>query len=273
MGTPIILNLNRDPLSDMLRSDPISTPGILIGTANFSDGQLIPTSIYPGTSWGCIAYGNGIVVVEDGALKMTYPPTTGGDGGLLTFGPPPGTSQIFISFKAKFSTTPHALKFCKAHGVDAGGDNRANCTFGLSGGGAMTQVSFGDGTSIGNDTQNVINLNGSSKESVGRSFSLGAVVLTPQNAPWNQADWGTTWHTFRLMVKFNSGTTALNEVPDGKFYVEIDGIIYVDAYGLFNRHYSNGPINYISFGDAAQDNDYGFSIHYDDVRFSLEGWA
>jgi hypothetical protein len=36
--------------------------------------------------------------------------------------------------------------------------------------------------------------------------------------------------------------SAADEVADGAYYVEIDGQVYVDATGLFNRHWSNGPM-------------------------------
>jgi hypothetical protein len=74
-----------------------------------------------------------------------------------------------------------------------------------------------------------------------------AVVKTPQMSDLRSADWGTGWHHFRIHIKFNSGTTSQNEVPNGEFYLEIDGKVYADATGIHNRNPANGPINYIEF--------------------------
>ena len=73
-------------------------------------------------------------------------------------------------------------------------------------------------------------------------------------------------------MKYNSGTTAQNEVPDGKYYVEIDGVVYVDASGLFNRHYSNAPIDRVELLGWAQSGTAPFEILYDDFRITTGGF-
>ncbi len=90
---------------------------------------------------------------------------------------------------------------------------------------------------------------------------------------FSSADWGTGWHHFRIHIKFNSGTTTLNEVPDGEIYIEIDGKIYVNATGLFNRNPANGPIDHIEFFGWAQNETQPFQVWYDDIRISTGGFT
>lgn len=184
-------------------------------------------------------------------------------------------NELYISLRAKMPNTKNGCKFVKVFGGRVGG-NYANCTFGTSYAtpdrGEMYQVSFGDGSTVGNDTARVINFDGSGPNLIGRSYGV-ATVLTPQNAPFPSSAWGEDWHHFRFYVKFNSGTTAENEVPDGAFYVEIDGVVYVDATGLFNRHYSNLPIERVGFFNQSQGNGPAFDLWYDDIQLSTGGWA
>ena len=185
-------------------------------------------------------------------------------------------NEVYISLRAKMPNAKNGCKFVKVYGGNSGGGNYANCTFGTSYAtpdrGEMYQVSFGDGSTIGNDTAKVINFNGSGPSLIGRSYGI-ANVQTPQNAPFPSSAWGSDWHLFRLYVKFNSGTTAENEVPDGAFYVEIDGVVYVNATGLFNRHYSNLPIERVGFFNQSQGNGPAFDLWYDDIQLSTGGWA
>jgi hypothetical protein len=75
-----------------------------------------------------------------------------------------------------------------------------------------------------------------------------------------------------MHVKYNSGTTAENEVADGEYYVEIDGKVYVNATGLFNRHYSNLPIDRVEFFNWAQNGTQPFEIWLDDIRVTTGGF-
>jgi hypothetical protein len=183
------------------------------------------------------------------------------------------TRDLWVEFRAKMPGAKQGLKFLKIFGQDQNG--YANTTFGLDytgvDFGSMYQVSFGDGSGTSNDTANVINFNGEYPEWIGRSFGT-ASVLTPQNQIWASSNWGTEWHHFRIHVKFNSGTSAADEVADGEYYVEIDGTVYVDAQGLFNRHWSNGPIDRVELFGWAQNGSQPFEIWYDDVRLSTGGF-
>lgn len=239
----------------------------------------------PPSDWAIGAQAGGSVSVStdtsanyagsSGSLKGSYPVASGGvyvwaayDLSSL------GLRDLYIEFRAKMPAAKQGLKFLKIFGQDVGGAY-ANTTFGLDytgvDPGAMYQVSFGDGSSTGNDTANVINFDGEYPEWIGRSFGT-ADVKTPENQMWASANWGTEWHHFRIRAKFNSGESAANEVADGAYYVEIDGKVYVNATGLFNRHWSNGPIDRVELFGWAQNGSEPFELWYDDVRLSTGGF-
>ena len=183
-------------------------------------------------------------------------------------------SDIYIQFQAKMPASKHGIKFCKVFGQTTSG--YANCTFGLNftgiDNGGMLGVGYGDGTSTTNDNTCEIFFDSARTSTPGRAPS--PTIIRPMNKDFASTDWGTSWHTFKLRVKFNSGTTAANEVPDGAFYVEIDGNVYLNASGLFNRHYSNPPIASIGFWNYTQGNPpSNFEIWYDDFKISMGGFV
>ncbi len=184
------------------------------------------------------------------------------------------TEDLYIEFYAKLPGVKHGLKFLKIFGGQQG-SGYANTTFGLDytgyDPGAMYQVSFGDGSSVGNDTANVINFDGSSPNMIGRSYGK-ASVSTPQKSRFASSQWGTTWHHFRMHVKFNSGTSSTNEVNDGAYYVEIDGKVYVNATGLFNRNPANAPIDRVELFGWSQNGAAPFEVWYDNVLISTGGF-
>lgn len=160
------------------------------------------------------------------------------------------SDTLYVQFQAKMPNLKHGMKFLKIFGKDSAPTNKANCTLGLdytgNDNGALRVISFGDGTGTDNDTQNVIQLNGGNPSWVGRSYGVTAALSTPIGY-FASTSWGTDYHDFKFKVKFNTGTTAGNEVADGEFYLAIDDVIYCDATGLFNRHYSNGNIKSVEF--------------------------
>lgn len=210
------------------------------------------------------------------ALEGLYP-TTGPSG---TGGPwanfsvaSLNTESVYIDFWAKMPDAKEGFKFLKIFGVNTSGQGAANTTFmtDYTGAeqGAIRMVQFGDGTVISNDAQNYIGLNGT--QNVGRSYGI-ATVLTPQMSYFSSSDWGTGWHHFRVHIKFNSGTSTSNETPNGEVYLEVDGKVYVDATGLFNRNPQDGPIDYIGFFGWAQDDPQAFDAWYDNIVISTGGF-
>ncbi len=211
-----------------------------------------------------------------GALKATYPVGTGEIYGWASFDMAPYQSyEVYVEFNAKMPKAKQGLKFLKIFGG-------ANTTFGLdytgvpSGKGSLYQVSFGDGTSQSNDTQNVINLDGSYPSWIGRSYGK-AIVKTPEKKVFSAAEWGDEWHHFRFKVKFNSSTRntdgTYQEINDGEYFLQIDGKTYVDATGLFNKHPANGPINKVALLDWSQNITESFEIWYDNLRITTGGFV
>ena len=212
------------------------------------------------------------------SLKATYPVATGGAYAQVHYDLRRyRTREVDVSLWARMPDATQGLKFIKIFGGYDGKGGYANTTLGLdySGNdpahpGGVWQVSFGDGSGVANGGNNAINLSGAYPEWVGRSYGLpGNVVITPQNAPW--WNWDKNWHHFFFHVKFNSGTSAATEVNDGEFRVEIDGVTYVEAKGLFNRHWSNKPIDRVEFFGWAQNGTSPFNIAIDEVTIRVPG--
>ena len=257
---------------------------VLLGRANFTDGQITPSSIRGGYTWSAGSASGGVLAVENGALRMDYPAITLGNSGeifnALHFNIPQGIKELYIKFDAKMPNAKHGLKFCKIFGKrdPQNSSNYSNTTFALDytglDYGAMRYIGFGDGSTVTNDTHELLLLNGSDPTYIGRSYGVTASVTTAGKY-FNSSVWGTGFHTFRLKIKFNDGTTAGNEVANGEIFVSIDGEDYVSATGLFNRHYSNLDIEYISFGDWTQtggSSSPAFDIHFDNIFISQNGF-
>jgi hypothetical protein len=249
-----------------------SAPSSVLWSADFSDGKVL----------GIAQLGASATVV-DGAYKLSYPKTTEGKQfSWLNYDAPPNTKQLYISFKAKMPANKAGLKFVKIFGK-RDGDLYSNTTFALDytgideGVGSLYAISFGDGTDRTNDSQNVIFLDGSYPQYIGRSYGKTAIVKTPMKKYFRASAWGTDWHQFKMMVKFNDGTSKENEVPNGGYFLSIDGNTYVDASGLFNRNYSSQDISHVEFGGWAQGSrgiaNPAFDIYYDDIVISSGGWV
>lgn len=257
-----------------------ATP-VLIASANFDDGKL-PSS----GGWYFGAQDGGTIqVVKDGShdnsggsLKATYPKPVGAmyvwAGCTIS---QLNTRDIYVQFWAKMPASKQGLKFFKVFG-QSGVNSYANTTLAMVSDstmrGSLSQVSFGDGTVAQNDTQNTINLDGTYPAWVGRAYGASNFsVSVPQKKAWlGTSLWKDTWHFFRVHIKFNSGETKATEVNDGEYFLEIDGTVYADAKGLFNRHYSNLPIRDVAFFDWSQGGDSAFEVWFDDIVISTGGF-
>ncbi len=185
------------------------------------------------------------------------------------------TEDLYIEFWAKMPGVKEGCKFLKVFGSRSGlgvADTGTGPSYAGGDLGSIRQIAFGDGTTLLNDSQNVINLNGAYPNEIGRSYG-SASVQTPQMSDFPSAAWGTGWHHFRVHIKFNSGTSVQNEVPDGAYYLEIDGKVYANATGLFNRNSANGPIDYVEFFGWAQTEPQPFQLYYADIRISTGGFV
>lgn len=246
------------------------------------------------TGWGIGSQAGGIVSISKeaneqintnstGALKAIYPAGTGGIYGWASFDMTPYKSyEVYVEFHAKMPKAKQGLKFLKIFGKrDPAPGGYANTTFALdytgvsSGKGTLGQIGFGDGSTVENDTQNIINFSGSNPSWIGRSFGT-AVVKTPEGKAFLSSEWGDKWHHFRFKVKFNTAIKnsdgSYKEFNDGEYFVQVDGRVYVDAKGLLNRHPSNGPITKVALLDWSQNIDQSFEIWYDNVKITTGGF-
>lgn len=201
------------------------------------------------------------------------------------------TQDIYLDFWAKM-TPRGGLKFLKLFGSGSTDFphttfqpdwNSGNLSAPNAGSGRMGNVTFGDGSSPQLDNNNIINFDCVNKTtnspSAGYSNVVGAgrsgstaTILTPQAAAWNGWDDGN-FHHFRVRVKYNTGTSAGTEVKDGAYFVEIDGLVYCDATGLFNRHYSDGQYHkFIDWFGYAQNNNYAMDISVANIKAATSGW-
>ena len=214
---------------------------------------------------------------EATSLQASYPANI--PGGVFVWGAYSltalKTEDVYVEFWAKMPAAKEGLKFLKVFGVNNNG-TYANTTFGLDytgvDFGSMYEIGFGDGTGTANDMANAIIFDGSNPSWIGRSYGK-ATVQTPQGHAFSSSMWGTTWHHFRVHVKFNTGTTSANEVNDGEYYVEIDGNVYVNATGLFNRNPVDGPIDRVELFGWSQNASSAFQVWYDDVRITTGGFV
>lgn len=235
--------------------------------------------------------------VAGGSLSVsaTVPPPVAGDGSFALEAKYPAattgsqyvwadysvsalnTEDVYVEFWAKMPDAKEGCKFLKIFGKRNDPKGYADATIGAnySGptNGGITSAGFGDGTTVLNDAQNAIFLSGMRPDLVGRTYDVSATVLTPDSGGWPASNWGTSWHHFRVHVKFNSGTTASNAVPNGEIYVEIDGKVYVDATGLYDRNPANGPIDFVEFGGWAQTDPEPFDVWYDNITISTGGFS
>lgn len=264
-----------------------TAPVAMVSTTSTVSTASIALS-YPG--WGFGARNGGTLSVEPTAsplsngtsvyaLKGTYP--VAGTGAWYVYADYDmanlKSEDVYIEFWAKMPGATGGCKFVKIFSDQTSTVASSHATIwtdytgGMDGWGGIPQVEFGDGTYLHNDAQNSIYLNGNNPQAIGRSYGT-AVVKTPQMSPFMASDWGNSWHHFRIHVKFNSGTTSQNEVPNGEIYLEIDGKVYIDATGLYNRSPASGPISMIAFYGWAQKDPEPFQLWYYDIRISTGGF-
>jgi hypothetical protein len=257
------------------------TPGVgtLIGLADFSTSGLVPASISPNTHWESGAYSGGAISIVGGAFKAAIPLATGNVYTLLEFFFAPNTRDVYIEMRVKFSVGQW-LKFIKFFGINLEGEEAtygySNATYGVLESGELPYISFGDGANTNqypllNDVGQQVRLDSTYPQYVGRSYPSPAIVSTPQSASFSFDD--GEFHTIKIHQKFNSGTTAENEVADGVSYLEIDGLVYSNTRNLFNRHYMNKSLDRVSFLGYAQNGTVPFDVFIELIKISTGGFV
>lgn len=252
--------------------------GTLIGRADWSLHGLVPPTIagYESTT-GWWSFNDGLTSIAkvDDYLELVYPTTTGeiyATGGLGFDLVDLQIPELYVDFYARMpSAQKGGFKFCKFFGSAGGGapSEVANCTWGFIYGSAVMEVlAFGDGTTLQNDSNNVIFYDGSSPSLIGRSYGT-AVVDTPVGS----FTFDNNWHRFQMRMKYNTGTSSGNEVANGEFELLIDGVRRLLAVNVFNRNPANPRyFDKFTIGDWAQYAQ-GMTINYRDVNVSVGGWV
>lgn len=262
------------------KTSPLPTGGTLIGRADWSLHALTPTSILTGTSWSTWTTVNATQSVVSNAVQMNYPNSVANEGtsanvAFYITDQAIIVDDVYIQFEARMPNLKGGLKFLKLFGRNDGTYANATLAADYAGYeiGGFPYIGFGDGATTTNDTQNLIWTKNQTQNALGARNS-GATIVTPQANWFTGADWGTGWHTFKFRMKYNSGTTAGNEVADGIFYLEIDGNVYVNATNIFNRHYSNPrAFDNIGLGGWSQSINFAWDVWFRNVKISTGGWV
>lgn len=163
-------------------------------------------------------------------------------------------SEGHISFAFKVDPAINGgCKFLKIFGKNNGG--YANFTLALNySTGTIYEVSYGLGTTIENDTQAVVRLDGVHTDP--------SVIVNTSTAPFDPAD--NTWRTLEFYFKYN--TTGLR---DGAFKVWVDDVLQLDASNIKNSHDSNvKEVENVGLADYSDSNAATWYLRYDDVVFS-----
>lgn len=266
---------------------------------DFEDYSLPGSVSFGSQNGGAVEIAGDAVQNYDGSVgsaRGVYPQQTANGGGVFLWGgvntwaATQSNNHVYIRLRAKMpGPVKHGAKFIKVFGYNPS-DNAvtgyngeiesayANITLGLdytgTDNGGILAIGFGDGSTPTNDTQNVILLNGEYPEWVGRSFGLPGFSVETPNGQWSAAQWGDDWHLFEFYIKFNSGDSAQTEVNDGEILVRIDGVTYIEARGLFNRHWSNQGIEHVDIYNQTQGASAGpFELWYDNIEITQEAWG
>lgn len=275
-------------------SRAILSGGTLLRSWDFADGQV------PATSSTFFAFTNsgGVITAADGYLAGVIPAgsAAGSYCGASLYLDSNGDQlqELYIKFKARFPknilndnnrpNTPFGIKFLKIKGKNNAPSGYANFTFGLTYNtgedqGGLLVISYGDGTGTGNDTQKFVDLTGiNTATNVGRGFNQGRrdnpTRIRCPHGVWPSTAWADgDWHDFRVYCRYNSGDSTANEIADGAFYLEIDGQMYADIAGIFNRNPDNSDIiDTVSIWDNTQNPHAEFELDYDDIVFSVGGF-
>jgi hypothetical protein len=166
-------------------------------------------------------------------------------------------SEIYVRFYFKVDDPSGGCKFIKFFGV-RDGDNYANTTFMINyTRGTLYEISYGDGSTISNDTQVVIRYSGEHTDA-NVSVSVSEGEFDPDD---------DEWHCFEVYMKYND-----NDQRNGAYKVWIDGQLWVSATNVKNRHNDNSKIiDRVELAGYTHENlEHTWYLWYDNVVFSDE---
>lgn len=254
--------------------------GTLIARADWSLHGVTPTTLagYEDVTW--FEY-NGVCAKVGDELVMTYPDSTGTqiNAGLACFVDSRNLQEVYIEFTVRLpdANPQGAIKFCKITGVNSAPAGYSNTTYQLESNKSFGHISFGDGTTDGNDVAQVIYYNGSNPTFTGRNFGVAAIDLPQRSAGLGGTGlapfiFDTANHTVKIKHRYNSGTTLGTETNDGEYFVQVDEDVYLDGTLIFNRHYTNSLyIEQINFGGVIQDSP-PLRLIFSDIKISTGGF-
>lgn len=205
-------------------------------------------------------------------VRGTYPAVTSPWNKVLFTFDRRDETDIYVQFWARKSAGGMP-KFVKFYGQNSGG--YANTTFKGADyvNGTIDAIGYGDGTGTTNDSQMGVYYD------TGRNTDFytgraGALTRSFVNGgKFDVGEWGdgSSWQKFQLRVKFNSGTTALNEVNDGIVESRINNVVRCRGENIFNRHYSNPPLDKVEFLSYVQGAP-AFTMDVRSITISRNGW-
>jgi hypothetical protein len=175
---------------------------------------------------------------------------------------PGGHQELYFKFNFKVVGFPSGgAKFLKVRALKDDSSNYANTTWMINyNTGRLKEISFGDGSSMLNDTQRTIRYNGTLSSSTTEPINI--VHATDEvTIPLNQ------WHTFEAHMRYNS-----NGKRDGVYRVWYNGKLIVHATNVKNRH-DNNPLhfNWLYLGNYSHSTwSAPWELHYDNVVISTQ---
>jgi len=140
--------------------------------------------------------------------------------------------EIYVRFYFKVDDPSGGCKFLKLFGKENSPQGYANSTFAINYfSGQLSEVSYGDGSGVSNDTQHVIRYNGSHTDS-NVSIVNSSDTFDPRDGKW---------HCFEANMKYND-----NGKRNGHYRVWIDGKLRLYANNVKNRN----DLNSLFFGSV-----------------------
>lgn len=245
--------------------------------------RLDLTSGMPNSNgWGFGALGGAAIsVASDGGgnyLRGQYPAPLAGDNYIYGgYNFESLENEVYVQLYARMPGAKSGCKFVKLFGHRPGAAlNYANITFAIEyASGRIHAASFGDGTTIGNDTTALLTYtNAEPWITVGRSMDApNPAIITKSESDFLPSDWGTGWHKFQFMIKHSTGNSSINEVNNGVVEVRIDDVLKTKGVNLFTRHWSNNWFENVSLFGWSQAGTVPFELHIKDVTISKGGWV
>jgi hypothetical protein len=178
---------------------------------------------------------------------------------ILTRSIPGQHQELFFKFNFKVVGYPSGgAKFLKVRAMKDSA-NYANTTWGINyDTGRFKEISFGNGSSKVNDTQQTIRYNGDVR---GGNGPVVNHATDERDIPRD------TWHTFEAHMRYNTNGQA-----NGEYQVWINGESVLHVTNIKNRHNDNPQhFNWLYLGNYSHNNwKSPWELYYDNLTISTE---